>query len=163
MSPAALDIAGLAKRFDRPAVEGLTLRVPAGEFFTLLGPNGAGKTTTLRMVAGLLPPDRGSIATDVAVMYAGALVEQAPKHVLYAAPKHPYTQALLEAVPRPDPDRTRAAALGGEVPSILNPPPGCAFSARCPRVMDVCRSERPAPRRTDEAHVVACHLYDEAA
>jgi oligopeptide/dipeptide ABC transporter ATP-binding protein len=104
-----------------------------------------------------------SIATDVAVMYAGALVEQAPKHVLYAAPKHPYTQALLEAVPRPDPDRTRAAALGGEVPSILNPPPGCAFSARCPRVMDVCRSERPAPRRTDEAHVVACHLYDEAA
>jgi ABC-2 type transport system ATP-binding protein len=62
VSPAALDIAGLAKRFDRPAVEGLTLRVPAGEFFTLLGPNGAGKTTTLRMVAGLLPPDRGSIS-----------------------------------------------------------------------------------------------------
>ncbi len=62
MSPAALDIAGLAKRFDRPAVEGLALRVPAGEFFTLLGPNGAGKTTTLRMVAGLLSPDRGSIS-----------------------------------------------------------------------------------------------------
>ena len=100
-----------------------------------------------------------SIATDVAVMYAGALVEQAPKPVLYAAPKHPYTQALLEAVPRPDPDRVRSAALGGEVPSILNPPPGCAFAARCPQAMQVCRSERPAPRATGEAQVVACHLY----
>ncbi len=60
--PYALDIAGLAKRFERPAVDGLALRVPAGEFFTLLGPNGAGKTTTLRMVAGLLAPDRGSVA-----------------------------------------------------------------------------------------------------
>jgi oligopeptide/dipeptide ABC transporter ATP-binding protein len=100
-----------------------------------------------------------SIATDVAVMYAGALVEQAPKSVLYAAPKHPYTQALLEAVPRPDPDRVRSAALGGEVPSILNPPPGCAFAARCPQAMDVCRQDRPAPRATGEGHVVACHLY----
>ena len=100
-----------------------------------------------------------SIATDVAVMYAGALVEQAPKAALYAAPRHPYTQALLEAVPRPEPDRVRSPALGGEVPSILNPPPGCAFAARCPQAMDVCRSERPAPRATGEGHVVACHLY----
>jgi oligopeptide/dipeptide ABC transporter ATP-binding protein len=100
-----------------------------------------------------------SIATDVAVMYAGALVEQAPKRVLYSAPKHPYTQALLDAVPRPDPDRVRSAALGGEVPSILNPLPGCAFAARCPHVMDVCRQDRPAPRPTGEGHVVACHLY----
>jgi oligopeptide/dipeptide ABC transporter ATP-binding protein len=100
-----------------------------------------------------------SIATDVAVMYAGALVEQAPKTVLYSAPKHPYTQALLDAVPRPDPDRVRSAALGGEVPSILNPLPGCAFAARCPHVMDVCRQDRPAPRPTGEGHVVACHLY----
>ena len=100
-----------------------------------------------------------SIATDVAVMYAGALVEQAPKMTLYATPKHPYTQALLEAVPRPDPNRARSAPLGGEVPSILNPPPGCAFAARCPRAMDVCRSEPPAPRAAGEGHVVACHLY----
>jgi oligopeptide/dipeptide ABC transporter ATP-binding protein len=100
-----------------------------------------------------------SIATDVAVMYAGSLVEQAPRQTLYGAPKHPYTQALLEAVPRPDPDRTRAPALGGEVPSILNPPPGCAFSARCPRVMDRCRSERPAARAVGTRHEVACHLY----
>jgi oligopeptide/dipeptide ABC transporter ATP-binding protein len=100
-----------------------------------------------------------SIATDVAVMYAGALVEQAPKAELYAAPKHPYTQALLEAVPRPDPDRTRNAAIGGEVPSILNPPPGCAFAARCPSAMAVCRVERPAPRPAGDAHSVACHLY----
>ena len=99
-----------------------------------------------------------SIATHVAVMYAGALVEQAPKRVLYSAPKHPYTQALLAAVPRPDPDRTRALALGGEVPSILNPPPGCAFSPRCPLVMEQCRTERPAPRTIDATHV-ACHLY----
>jgi ABC-2 type transport system ATP-binding protein len=61
-SPLALDIHGLAKRFDRPAVDGLELQVAAGEFYTLLGPNGAGKTTTLRMVTGLLKPDRGSIA-----------------------------------------------------------------------------------------------------
>ena len=60
--PFALDIRGLAKRFDRPAVDGLDLRIDAGEFYTLLGPNGAGKTTTLRMVAGLLKPDRGSIS-----------------------------------------------------------------------------------------------------
>jgi len=100
-----------------------------------------------------------SIATEVAVMYAGALVEHAPKRVLYTAPKHPYTQALLEAVPRPDPDRKRAPALGGEVPSILNPPPGCAFAARCPHVMDRCRVERPMPRVTEEGHAVACHLY----
>jgi oligopeptide/dipeptide ABC transporter ATP-binding protein len=100
-----------------------------------------------------------SIATDVAVMYAGALVEQAPKTVLYSAPKHPYTQALLEAVPRPDPDRTRSPALGGEVPSILNPPPGCAFAARCPHAMDICRTERPASRATGEGNLVACHLY----
>ncbi len=62
LPPAALDIRGLAKRFDRPAVDGLDLCVPAGEFYTLLGPNGAGKTTTLRMVTGLLKPDRGSIS-----------------------------------------------------------------------------------------------------
>ena len=100
-----------------------------------------------------------SIAGHVAVMYAGALVEQAPKFVLYAAPKHPYTQALLAAVPRPEPDRVRAPALGGEIPSILNPPPGCAFSPRCPMVMDRCRSQRPMPRTVDAGHVVACHLY----
>ena len=61
-SPLALRIRGLAKSFERPAVDGLDLCVPAGEFYTLLGPNGAGKTTTMRMVAGLLPPDRGSIS-----------------------------------------------------------------------------------------------------
>ncbi|MCC6717636.1 MAG: ATP-binding cassette domain-containing protein [Acetobacteraceae bacterium] len=100
-----------------------------------------------------------SIATEVAVMYAGALVEHAPKTVLYATPKHPYTQALLEAVPRPDPDRVRSAAIGGEVPSVLNPPPGCSFAPRCPKVMDICRIERPAPRASGEGHAVACHLY----
>ncbi len=100
-----------------------------------------------------------SIATDVAVMYAGALVEQAPKTALYAAPKHPYTQALLEAVPRPDPNRVRSTPLGGEVPSILSPPPGCAFAARCPRAMGVCPNEPPTPRATGEGHLVACHLY----
>jgi oligopeptide/dipeptide ABC transporter ATP-binding protein len=100
-----------------------------------------------------------SIATQVAVMYAGSLVERAPRQALYEAPKHPYTQALLDAVPRPDPHRTRSAALGGEVPSILNPPPGCPFSARCPQVMERCRAERPAARAVEAGHEVACHLY----
>jgi oligopeptide/dipeptide ABC transporter ATP-binding protein len=99
-----------------------------------------------------------SIARRVAVMYAGSIVEQAPRGELYREPKHPYTQALLDAVPRPDPERQRKPTLGGEVPSILNPLPGCAFAVRCPLVTDRCRSERPMPREIGTDHLVACHL-----
>jgi oligopeptide/dipeptide ABC transporter ATP-binding protein len=99
-----------------------------------------------------------SISTQVAVMYAGRLVEIAPRRALYETPRHPYTQALLAAVPRPDPDRPRRRALGGEVPSVIDPPAGCAFAARCPLAIERCRVERPALRALAPGQRVACHL-----
>jgi oligopeptide/dipeptide ABC transporter ATP-binding protein len=99
-----------------------------------------------------------SISTQVAVMYAGRLVEIAPRRRLYDSPRHPYTRALLAAVPRPDPDRPRQRALGGEIPSVLDPPAGCAFAARCPLAEDRCRVERPALRELDTGHRAACHF-----
>ena len=99
-----------------------------------------------------------SISTQVAVMYAGRLVEIAPRRQLYDSPRHPYTRALLAAVPRPDPDRPRERALGGEIPSVLDPPAGCAFAARCPLAEERCRAERPALRAIKSDHRAACHL-----
>ncbi len=99
-----------------------------------------------------------SISTQVAVMYAGRLVEIAPRRQLYDSPRHPYTRALLAAVPRPDPDRPRERALGGEIPSVLDPPAGCAFAARCPLAEERCRAERPALRAIMSDHRAACHL-----
>ncbi len=99
-----------------------------------------------------------SIAGRVAVMYAGSIVEQGPKGEIYRTPLHPYTQALLDAVPQPDPERQRKPTLSGEIPSILNPLPGCAFAMRCPKAIDRCRSERPMPREIAAGHLVACHL-----
>ena len=99
-----------------------------------------------------------NISTHVAVMYAGAIVELAPRRTLYTAPRHPYTRALLDAVPRPDPDRPRKRAIAGEVPSMLRPPAGCAFRARCPHAVDRCHAERPALRDIEPMHRVACHV-----
>jgi oligopeptide/dipeptide ABC transporter ATP-binding protein len=100
-----------------------------------------------------------TVSTRVAVMYAGSIVEIAPKRTLYAAPKHPYTRALLDAVPRPDPDHQRAPVIGGEVPSLLSPPPGCRFHTRCPNAMERCRAEVPRLTETAPGHFTACHLY----
>ena len=99
-----------------------------------------------------------AIAHRVAVLYAGSIVEVAPKDELYADPKHPYTRALLDSVPRPDPDRVRTGA-GGEVPSLLAPPPGCRFHTRCPHVMPRCRTDIPELRATAAGRHVACHLH----
>jgi oligopeptide/dipeptide ABC transporter ATP-binding protein len=99
-----------------------------------------------------------NISTNVAVIYAGAIVEIAPKRELYANPLHPYTQALLDAVPRPDPDRKRKPAITGEVPSTLNPPPGCTFHTRCPYAEPRCRIEVPPLREVAPSHRAACHL-----
>ena len=99
-----------------------------------------------------------AVAQRVAVMYAGSLVEVAPRAALYRSPQHPYTQALLDAVPRPDPDRIRRPVIGGEVPSLLDPPPGCRFHTRCPHALPRCRVEVPLLRQTGPGHFTACHL-----
>jgi oligopeptide/dipeptide ABC transporter ATP-binding protein len=101
-----------------------------------------------------------SISTRVAVMYAGRLVEIAPRRDLYESPKHPYTQALLAAVPRPVPNRVRPPVVAGELPSLLDPPAGCAFHTRCPHAMPRCRETPPALRDVAPGHAAACHLHD---
>ena len=104
------------------------------------------------------------IADRVAVMYLGKVAELAPRDPLYDTPLHPYTQALLSAVPEPDPAQAGRKAdrivLQGDVPSPANPPEGCNFCTRCPAVMDVCRRVDPAFREVVPGHFVACHLFD---
>ena len=96
----------------------------------------------------------------IAVMYLGHIVETAPTQELFAHPLHPYTQALIQAVPIPDPARKSAhEPLSGDVPSPVNPPAGCPFCTRCPHATDRCRQERPAQSDQGGGHLVSCHLY----
>jgi len=102
------------------------------------------------------------VSDRIAVMYLGRIVEQGPAESVYTTPKHPYTEALLSAVPVPDPvvQRSRQRiVLIGDVPSPVDPPPGCRFHTRCPYVMDVCRVEDPGETHTPDASVVHCHLH----
>jgi len=101
------------------------------------------------------------IADRVAVMYLGKVVELASRDLLYENPQHPYTQALLSAVPEPDPSiesSRQRILLEGDVPSPSNPPDGCNFCTRCPQVMDICKSVAPEFKRLDDGRHVACHL-----
>jgi dipeptide transport system ATP-binding protein len=98
------------------------------------------------------------IADEVMVMYLGRIVEQGPKEAVFAHPRHPYTQALLSATPKPDPKVKRdRIILKGELPSPLTPPKGCSFHPRCPIAVDRCKGESPSLRPIAEAKV-SCHL-----
>jgi peptide/nickel transport system ATP-binding protein/oligopeptide transport system ATP-binding protein len=102
------------------------------------------------------------IADRVAVMYLGRIVETAPTDELFAQPRHPYTQALLSAIPIPRPRaRRERTILPGDVPSPINPPPGCHLHQRCPYAIERCRVERPALRGED--HATACHRWEDIA
>ena len=104
------------------------------------------------------------ISDRIGVMYLGKMAEIADSAKLYEEPKHPYTQALLSAIPIPDPEVTRKTEriiLEGDVPSPLNPPSGCRFRTRCRYAMDRCSTEEPQLKDTGDGHMVACHLMDE--
>ena len=102
----------------------------------------------------------GHVSDRIAVMYLGQVVESAVRTELLGHPLHPYTEALLSAIPIPDPHRKRKRILlQGEVPSPIDPPPGCRFHTRCPRVMKRCRQEEPKLQPLEGEHSVSCHLY----
>jgi oligopeptide/dipeptide ABC transporter ATP-binding protein len=104
------------------------------------------------------------VSDDVAVMYLGRIVERANASELYRNPLHPYTKALLSAVPVPDPARRRGRmVLPGDIPSPANPPPGCPFHPRCPEANTRCRTQAPVlmpTQPTSAGHWVACHLHE---
>ena len=100
-------------------------------------------------------------AQRVVVMYAGKVVEEADVDSLFADPRHPYTQGLIRSIPRIDLDsdhKSRLEAIGGSVPILIDPPPGCRFAPRCRHVMSVCREREPALREIAAGHRMACHL-----
>jgi oligopeptide/dipeptide ABC transporter ATP-binding protein len=99
------------------------------------------------------------LADRVCVMYLGRIVETSPADRLYSAPQHPYTEALLSAVPFPDPTHRQARiVLEGDVPSPIAPPPGCPFHPRCPKAIEICERDTPALRPVAPEHASACHL-----
>ncbi|MDA3902199.1 MAG: ATP-binding cassette domain-containing protein [Desulfuromusa sp.] len=97
------------------------------------------------------------VSDRIAVMYLGKIVELTSAEELYKNPRHPYTEALLNAVPTPDPSHPRPAALTGEIPSPINPPSGCYFHPRCPYADEICRQEEPHLCEIGNEHLVACH------
>lgn len=104
------------------------------------------------------------ISDRIGVMYLGSMVELTVSNQLYETPLHPYTKALLSAIPIPDPDieeKRERIILKGELPSPINPPSGCMFRTRCPMAMDICAQVKPEWREVEPHHFVACHLYNQ--
>ena len=101
------------------------------------------------------------VSNRIAVMYLGKIVEISPSAMLYQNPHHPYTKALLSAIPVPDPTyQKKRIILQGDIPSPIQPPPGCHFHTRCGQCMEVCKSIAPELKEIEPEHFVACHLYD---
>jgi len=102
------------------------------------------------------------ISNTVGVMYLGSLVEMAPTKEIFHNPMHPYTKALLSAVPIPNPDvKMNRTILEGDIPSPANPPSGCKFHTRCPDCMEICKTQAPKFKDYEKEHRVACHLYNQ--
>jgi oligopeptide/dipeptide ABC transporter ATP-binding protein len=101
------------------------------------------------------------VSTNVGVMYLGKLVELAPAQEIYERPLHPYTTALLEAIPIPDPELRNGSGrrLSGDVPNPISPPSGCRFHTRCPQVMERCKVEEPVYSEVTPGHWVSCFLH----
>ncbi|WP_374467702.1 oligopeptide/dipeptide ABC transporter ATP-binding protein, partial [Ferrovibrio sp.] len=102
------------------------------------------------------------ISDRVVIMYLGRVVESAPTEELFASPNHPYTQALLAEAPKLVATRRDYTPIKGEIPSPLNPPPGCHFHPRCPRAFARCKAEAPALKEIAPGRLSACHLNDAA-
>jgi oligopeptide transport system ATP-binding protein len=102
------------------------------------------------------------ISDRVAVMYLGKVVEVADKKTLYEKPSHPYTQALLSAVPVPNPNHSvKRIILEGDLPSPANPPAGCTFHPRCRHCMEICKTQAPTLKEVGAGHFVSCHLQEQ--
>jgi peptide/nickel transport system ATP-binding protein len=117
---------------------------------------------SIGMTLLLITHDMGivaQLADRVAVMYSGSVVESADVSGLFREARHPYARALLDAVPTIHGGRTIFRAIPGAMPALSDPPEGCRFHPRCPRVLAHCASQRPVPLPTAPGHVVACHLY----
>ena len=142
---------------DEP-VSALDVSVQA-QVVNLLGDLGRDLGLTLILIAHDLAIIR-HMSDRVAVMYLGKIVELATTDALFDAPRHPYTRALLDAIPDPDDrSRERHARIEGEMPSPSAPPPGCAFHTRCPHATDLCSTAVPMPEETPDGHMTACHHW----
>jgi peptide/nickel transport system ATP-binding protein len=102
---------------------------------------------------------QAQLVDRIAVMYAGHMVEVSPVGSIFADPLHPYTQLLIESIPSIK-ERKPLKLTEGLTHDLRNPPPGCIFQERCPKVMDVCRAKKPPLRQIKPEHYVACHLYE---